>query len=594
MGMTIAEKILAAKSGNKVVRPNDLVTVDVDTTIVIDNNCMLSQWREILKVADPDKIIVVFDHRAPASTVASAAAHATGREFVKRFGIKRFHDIGGQQGIAHQLIADHGYALPGGVLLCGDSHTCNAGVFNCLARGVGTPDVIFAVTTGKAWFKCGATVRYELSGTLSSVVTAKDAFLQIAGVYGDHATMNVEYGGPGLAGLSINARKTLTTMSAELSAEFATFEPDQVMIDWIKARNPLPFEPVYPDADAQYHDIRHVDLNMLEPLVAFPDTVVENSRPVSDAAGTKVLHRVLCEWHAGRSGACRAGAGGQTSVTRYAPDRHPRVPERLPRGKPSWHHRHAASGGGDHHARDLRGLRRRQHGRAWPERDLHHRHHPQFQGAHGRSFGAHLHGIARNRGRLGHPRGHHRSARIHQLTGAVMKITARVWKFPDNINTDLILPILAVYMTPEEQARYVFNVNRPGWVNEVRPGDIIIGGKNFGMGSSRPAARSLKTLGLGCLVAGSINGLFFRNAVNWAFPAMECPDVDTIFEEGQTAEVDIDNALIRNLDTGAEMVGNRIPDKLLDIVKAGGIYELLEGQGLIAPKVAAVKQKTSA
>lgn len=175
-----------------------------------------------------------------------------------------------------------------------------------------------------------------------------------------------------------------------------------------------------------------------------------------------------------------------------------------------------------------------------------------------------------------------------------MKITARVWKFPDNINTDLILPILAVYMTPEEQARYVFNVNRPGWVNEVRPGDIIIGGKNFGMGSSRPAARSLKTLGLGCLVAGSINGLFFRNAVNWAFPAMECPDVDTIFEEGQTAEVDIDNALIRNLDTGAEMVGNRIPDKLLDIVKAGGIYELLEGQGLIAPKVAAVKQKTSA
>lgn len=288
MGMTIAEKILAAKSGNRSVKPDDLVTVDVDTTIVIDNNCMPSQWRDILHVDDPEKIIVVFDHRAPASTTASAAAHKTGREFVKRFGIRRFHDIGGQQGIAHQLVADHGYALPGGVLLCGDSHTCSAGVFNCLARGVGTPDVIFAAVTGKAWFKVGKTVRYELKGSLSNVVTAKDAFLQIAGVYGDHATMNVEYGGSGIASLNINARKTLTTMSAELSAEFATFEPDEVMIDWVRARNPAPFEPVYPDADARYHAVREVDLTMLEPLVAFPDTVVENSRPVSQAAGTKV------------------------------------------------------------------------------------------------------------------------------------------------------------------------------------------------------------------------------------------------------------------------------------------------------------------
>jgi len=288
MGMTIAEKILAAKSGNRQVRPDDLVTVDVDTTVVIDNNCMPSQWRDILKLADPDKIIVVFDHRAPASTTASAAAHRTGREFVKKFGIKRFHDIGGRQGIAHQLVADHGYALPGGVLLCGDSHTCSAGVFNCLARGVGTPDVIFAAVTGKAWFKVGKTVRYELKGSLSNVVTAKDAFLQIAGVWGDHATMNVEYGGPGIASLNINARKTLTTMSAELSAEFATFEPDDVMMDWVRARNPAPFEPVYPDADAVYHDVREVDLSMLEPLVAFPDSVVENSQPVSAAAGTKV------------------------------------------------------------------------------------------------------------------------------------------------------------------------------------------------------------------------------------------------------------------------------------------------------------------
>ena len=106
-----------------------------------------------------------------------------------------------------------------------------------------------------------------------------------------------------------------------------------------------------------------------------------------------------------------------------------------------------------------------------------------------------------------------------------MKFTSRVWKFGDNINTDLILPNVAFYLTAQEQLDYVFRANRPGWVDLVEPGDILIGGKNFGMGSSRPAARNLKNLGLACLVAESINGLFYRNCVNFAFPATECTGV---------------------------------------------------------------------
>ena len=288
MGMTIAEKILAKKSGQAQVKPGDLVTVEVDTVILFDNNFMPSQWRDVLKLKDPARGIVVLDHRVPAATQASAAAHRTAREFVAKFGIPRFHDLGYRQGISHQLVADHGYALPGTVLLCSDSHTCSAGVFNCVARGVGAPDMMLAATKGETWFRVGETVRYELEGRLPTAVTMKDAFLQIAGQYGDHATMNVEYGGPGIAGLSINARKTLTTMSAELSAEFATFEPDQVMLDWVSARNPTPLDPVYPDLDARYAGVRRVNLSALEPLVAFPDSVIENSQPVAAAAGTAI------------------------------------------------------------------------------------------------------------------------------------------------------------------------------------------------------------------------------------------------------------------------------------------------------------------
>ena len=167
-----------------------------------------------------------------------------------------------------------------------------------------------------------------------------------------------------------------------------------------------------------------------------------------------------------------------------------------------------------------------------------------------------------------------------------MKFKARVWKFGDNINTDLILPIVAFYLPLQEQARYVFHANRPGWVDEFQPGDIILGGRNFGMGSSRPAARSLVTLGVGCLVAHSINGLFFRNAVNWALPSMECPDVQDAFEEGDIAEVDFDDSVVRNLTRGRELQAKPVPAQLVNIVKAGGVYELLEKEGLIAPREA--------
>lgn len=165
-----------------------------------------------------------------------------------------------------------------------------------------------------------------------------------------------------------------------------------------------------------------------------------------------------------------------------------------------------------------------------------------------------------------------------------MKYTARVWKFGDNINTDLMLPMQAFYMSPPEQAKYVFSANRPGWAEQVQPGDIIIGGKNFGMGSSRPAARSLKTLQIGALVAHSINGLFFRNSVNWALPAMECPGIQGLFEEGDLAEVDFDEAIVRNLTQGTSMGASRVPPQLVSIVESGGIYALLEKDGLIAPK----------
>ena len=288
MGMTAIEKILAKNSGQELVKPGDLVVVKVGTAVLYDNNFVPSIWRDILKVYDPERIVVVFDHRVPAKDIISATAQKTGRDFVKKFNIERFHDVGAKQGISHVLVAEHGYALPGSVLVCGDSHTCSAGVFNCAARGTGAPDMFYAVTKGETWFRVGETIRYDFEGTLKSPVSMKDVFLHIADTYGSHANQNVEFGGGALPSLSINARRTMTTMCAELSAEFATFEPDDVMLDYVRERNPAPFEAQYPDEDANYLARRTINLDKMEPLVALPDTVLENSQKVGDVAGTHI------------------------------------------------------------------------------------------------------------------------------------------------------------------------------------------------------------------------------------------------------------------------------------------------------------------
>jgi 3-isopropylmalate/(R)-2-methylmalate dehydratase small subunit len=104
------------------------------------------------------------------------------------------------------------------------------------------------------------------------------------------------------------------------------------------------------------------------------------------------------------------------------------------------------------------------------------------------------------------------------------------------------------------------------------------------MGSSRPAARSLRICGVGFLLAETINGLFFRNAVNYGLLACECSGVSTAFDEGDTAELDIDAWSVRNSRTGLTLTVSQVPQQLLAMMLGGGIYPVLEREGLIAAR----------
>ena len=163
-------------------------------------------------------------------------------------------------------------------------------------------------------------------------------------------------------------------------------------------------------------------------------------------------------------------------------------------------------------------------------------------------------------------------------------ISGRVWKFGDNINTDLMLPGDVHAGTEEDQAAAVFRANRPEWIRQMQRGDLIIGGRNYGTGSSRPAARSLRNIGIACLIAESINSLFFRNCVNFGLVALECPGISTAFDELQIAEVSLADFTIRNRTTGVVLNAQPVPQHLLDMMQNGGLYPLLEQQGYIAPK----------
>jgi 3-isopropylmalate/(R)-2-methylmalate dehydratase small subunit len=162
-----------------------------------------------------------------------------------------------------------------------------------------------------------------------------------------------------------------------------------------------------------------------------------------------------------------------------------------------------------------------------------------------------------------------------------MVITGKVWKFGDDINTDLIFPHAAFRVPAEEQAKFVFSDNRPGWSELVAFGDIIIAGKNFGTGSSRPGAVLLKRLGLGGMISDSMNGLFFRNCIGYGFPALQCAGVSNIFEEGDIAEFEPLTGDIRNLSNGRRLCGDALSAEMVETLEAGGVFELLNKKGYI-------------
>jgi 3-isopropylmalate/(R)-2-methylmalate dehydratase small subunit len=167
-----------------------------------------------------------------------------------------------------------------------------------------------------------------------------------------------------------------------------------------------------------------------------------------------------------------------------------------------------------------------------------------------------------------------------------LEVTGRVWVFGDDLNTDAMYPPDAMKLALPDAAKMIFYQVRPGWTDQVQPGDVVIAGRNFGVGSSRPVAALFGELGVAALVAEEFNSLFFRNAVNAGLPAMTVPGVTAAFDDGDTGTFDVRNGTWRNDTTGARGTVPVPPDLILDILASGGILPRLAEQGYLPAELA--------
>jgi 3-isopropylmalate/(R)-2-methylmalate dehydratase small subunit len=164
------------------------------------------------------------------------------------------------------------------------------------------------------------------------------------------------------------------------------------------------------------------------------------------------------------------------------------------------------------------------------------------------------------------------------------RIIGRTWVFGDELNTDDMYPGFAMKLPLAEAALHMFDATRPGWPSLVEPGDIVVAGRNFGLGSSRPVAELFVTLGVSCLIAEQYNSLFLRNCLNYGLPAIALPAARTLINEGDVLDIDIEAGHLTNTTTGKNHAFPVFPEFITQMLQSRGLINQLENGGYLRPR----------
>ncbi|MBO5481206.1 MAG: 3-isopropylmalate dehydratase large subunit [Clostridia bacterium] len=296
MGMTMTQKILAAKAGLKEVTAGELILVNLDRVLGNDitSPVAIKEFEKIgaQGVYDKDKVTMVMDHFAPNKDIKAATQCKMCRDFCDKQEITHFYDVG-NMGIEHALLPEQGLVAPGDVVIGADSHTCTYGALGAFSTGVGSTDMACGMATGKAWFKVPSAVKFVLKGKLNKYVSGKDVILHIIGKIGVDGALykSMEFVGEGVQALTVFDRLTISNMAIEAGAKNGIFEVDEQTLAYVNERCHRAYTVYKADEDAVYDKTYEIDLSQIQPTVAFPH-LPENTKTF-DEIGDIAIDQVV-------------------------------------------------------------------------------------------------------------------------------------------------------------------------------------------------------------------------------------------------------------------------------------------------------------
>ncbi len=589
MGRTIAEKIAAAHltSGpaGREVRAGDFVTVRPKHVMTHDNTAaVLKKFRGlgVPRVHDPRQPVFALDHDIQNVSAKNLAKYAMIERFAREQGID-FWPAG--TGIGHQVMLEQGYVTPGALVVASDSHSNMYGAVGALGTPVVRTDAAAIWASGETWWQVPPTVQVVLEGRLREGVTGKDVILALCRLYSAGEVLNaaVEFTGPGVAELSIDARMTIANMTTEWGALTGWFPVDDPTIAWFRERLSVlertgrrPFtaadinrwaqDPPAPDADARYAARIVLDLGEVVPHVAGPDTVqagaplprvAREEIPVDRAYILSCVNSRLEDLEA----AARVVAGKKVRARLYVAAASREIQAEAER-RGTWRTLKEAGAvmlppacgpciglgtgllepgevGISATNRNFRGRMGSRDARCYLAS-------PAVVAASalaGKITGPAEWDMREPTRRIEvFAREAPAPERVEILPGFPERVRGRLVFLPhDNLNTDGIYGKDYTYredVTREEMARVVMENYDPDFAGRVREGDILVGGFNFGTGSSREqAVTALQAAGIGLIIAAGFSQTYLRNAFNNGLPCIVQPDLVAALRERFPDEV---------------------------------------------------------
>ncbi len=578
MGQNIVEKLtqshMAEGPKGRPVRAGDFVSIRPRHVMTHDNtSAVMKKFKSlgVAKILDPRQPVFALDHDIQNTAEDNLKKYRSIEAFGREQGVA-FHPAG--SGIGHQIMCEQLYVVPGSFVVASDSHSNMYGALGAVGTPVVRTDAAALWATGEFWWQIPPTVQVVLEGTLAGGTSGKDVIIALCGLFGsDVLNAAVEFTGPGVASLSMDARMSIANMTTEWGALVGWFPVDGVTLAWIRARRAAlgaagagrvsdadlagwEKNPPVPDADAAYAARIHLDLSQVVPHVAGPDTVqVATPLPELEARQIAIHKAYLVSCVNSRledlEAAARVLAGKKIapSVRFYLAAASRSVQEEAEK-RGVWKTLLDAGaeplpascgpciglGTGLLEAGEvgISATNRNFKGRMGSRDAKCYLASPEVVAASavaGYIRGPRPSGSARPERRielLAPPAA--ASEKVAILPGFPGQVRGRLVFAPqDNLNTDGIYGKDYTYredMSREEMARVVMENYDPDFSKNTRAGDILVGGFNFGTGSSREqAVTALQAKGIALVIAGSFSQTYLRNAFNNGYLCVEVPEL---------------------------------------------------------------------